>query len=101
MRIRAGDKVMVIAGKDRGRTSRVARANPRDDTVVVENINTAKRHQKARGRTMQAGIVDKDMPIHISNVMLVCDDCGPVRVRSGFTSRGRKYRRCARCGSEV
>ena len=101
MRIRAGDKVMVIAGKDRGRTSRVARANPTENTVVVENINTAKRHQKARGRTMQAGIVDKDMPIHISNVMLVCDDCGPVRVRSGFTSRGRKYRRCAGCGSEV
>ena len=101
MKIRAGDKVMVIAGKDRGRTSRVARANPENGTVVVENINTAKRHQKARGRTMQAGIVDKDMPIHVSNVMLVCDDCGPVRVGAGFTSRGRKYRRCARCGSEV
>ena len=101
MAIREGDRVMVISGKDRGRQSRVDRVIPKEGKVVVENINTAKRHQKARGRTIQAGIVDKDMPVHISNVMLMCDECGPVRVRAGFSETGRKYRRCVKCGIEV
>ena len=101
MSIREGDRVMVISGKDRGRQSRVARVIPKQGKVIVENISTAKRHQKARGRTMQAGIVDKDLPVHISNVMLVCEDCGPVRVRAGFSESGRKYRRCVKCGGEV
>ena len=101
MAVREGDRVMVISGKDRGRQSRVARVMPKQGKVVVENINTARRHQKARGRTIQAGIVDKDMPIDISNVMLVCEGCGPVRVRAGFSETGRKYRRCFKCGGEV
>ena len=101
MMIKDGDKVMVISGKDRGRESRVARVMPREGKVIVENVNTGKRHQKARGRTLQAGIVDKDMPIHISNVMLVCGECGPVRVRAGFSESGRKSRRCVKCGGEV
>lgn len=101
MTIREGDQVMVISGKDRGRESRVARVIPKDGKVIVEGINTAKRHQKARGRTIQAGIVDKDMPVHISNVMLVCEECGPVRVRAGFSESGRKFRRCVKCGIEV
>ena len=101
MAIREGDRVMVTAGKDRGRVSRVARVLPKQDRVVVESVNTAKRHQKARGRTIQGGIVDKDIPIHISNVMLVCNECGPVRVRAGFDESGRKFRRCGKCGDEV
>jgi len=101
MSIREGDRVVVIAGKDKGRQSRIARVLPRQNQVIVENTNTAKRHQKARGRTIQAGIIDKDMPMDISNVMLVCDECGPVRVGSGFTAAGRKFRRCVKCGGEV
>lgn len=101
MAIREGDKVVIISGKDRGRESRVARVLSKQGSVVVENVNTAKRHQKARGRTLQAGIVDKDLPIHISNVMLVCEQCGPVRVRAGFSDSGHKYRSCVKCGGEV
>ena len=101
MAIREGDKVVVISGKDRGRESRVARVLPKQRRVVVENVNTAKRHQRARGRTLQAGIVDKDLPIHLSNVMLVCDQCGPVRVRAGFSESGYKYRRCVKCGGGI
>ena len=101
MGIREGDRVMVISGKDRGRQARVDRVIPREGKVVVEGMNTAKRHQKARGRTIQAGIIDKDMPIHISNVMLVCEECGPVRVRAAFSETGRKYRCCVKCGGEV
>lgn len=99
--IREGDRVMVVSGKDRGRESRVARVLPRRNKVIVENINTAKRHQKSRGRVLQAGIIDKDMPIHISNVMLMCGACGPVRVGAALNESGRKYRRCVKCGGEV
>ena len=101
MAIREGDTVMVISGKDVGREARVARVLPRQGRVIVEGINTAKRHQKARGRELQAGIVDKDMPIDVSNVMLVCDDCGPVRTGVGMSETGRKFRRCAKCRGEV
>ena len=99
--ITEGDRVMVVSGKDRGRESRVARVLPRRNKVIVENINTAKRHQKSRGRVLQAGIIDKDMPIHISNVMLICGECGPVRVGAALNESGRKYRRCVKCGGEV
>ena len=61
MAIREGDRVMVISGKDVGRESRVARVLPRQGRVIVEGVNTAKRHQKARGRELQAGIVDKPL----------------------------------------
>lgn len=99
--IREGDRVMVVSGKDRGRESRVARVLPRRNKVIIENINTAKRHQKNRGRVLQAGIIDKDMPIHISNVMLMCGECGPVRTGAAFNDSGRKYRHCVKCGGEV
>ncbi|MXY75762.1 MAG: 50S ribosomal protein L24 [Acidimicrobiia bacterium] len=101
MAIREGDRVVVVSGKDVGRESRVARVLPRRGRVIVEGVNTAKRHQKARGRELQAGIVDKDMPIDVSNVMLVCDDCGPVRTGVGRSDTGRKFRRCVKCDGEV
>lgn len=101
MAIREGDRVVVISGKDVGAESRVARVLPRHGRVIVEGINTAKRHQKARGRELQAGIVDKDMPIDVSNVMLLCDDCGPVRTGIGMSDTGRKFRRCVKCDGEV
>ncbi len=101
MALREGDKVVVISGKDKGRESRVARVFPAKGTVIVEGVNTAKRHQRAQGQTMQGGIIDKDMPIDISNVMFVCDTDGPVRTGAGFDDDGRKFRRCVKCGKEV
>lgn len=101
MAIREGDRVVVISGKDVGVESRVARVLPRQGRVIVEGVNTAKRHQKARGRELQAGIVDKDMPIDVSNVMLLCGDCGPVRTGVGRSDTGRKFRRCVKCDGEV
>ncbi len=100
-RIREGDRVIVISGKDLGRESRVARVLVGGNKVIVEGVNTARRHQKARGRELQAGIVDKDMPIDASNVMLVCDDCGPVRTGVGRSETGRRFRRCVKCDGEV
>ena len=101
MKLREGDRVVVTSGKDRGRESRIARVLPRQGKVIVEGVNTAKRHQRAQGQTMQAGIIDKDMPIDASNVMLVCDDDGPTRAGSAFDDDGNKYRRCVKCGRDL
>lgn len=101
MKLREGDKVMVIAGKDKGRESRVARVIQGGKKVIIEGVNTAKRHQRAQGQTMQAGIIDKDMPMDVSNVMLMCDSDGPVRTGAGFDDDGKKYRRCVKCGKEI
>ena len=71
MKILKGDHVVVISGKDKGKEGEVVRALPREDKVVVNGVNTAKRHTKPRKQNQQAGIIDVDMPVHVSNVMLV------------------------------
>jgi large subunit ribosomal protein L24 len=101
MKIRAGDTVMVIAGKDKGIQSKVARVMRDKNKVIVEGVATAKRHQRPTGQTMQGGIIDKDMPIDVSNVMIVCDECGPTRIGARFDEEGRKYRVCRKCGSDL
>ncbi|MDP8958070.1 MAG: 50S ribosomal protein L24 [Actinomycetota bacterium] len=101
MRLRAGDTVKVIAGKDAGKESRVVRVLPKEGKVIVEGVNTAKRHQKPRGQTMQGGIIDKDMPLDASNVMLVCPQCGPTRVGHRIDPEGVKHRTCRKCGSDL
>lgn len=100
-RIREGDDVVVISGKDRGKESRVSRVFPREDKLVVEGVNTAKRHERARGQTMQGGIIDRDMPIHVSNVMIICDDCGPTRIGMRIDEDGVKHRVCRKCGGDL
>ncbi len=100
MKLREGDKVMVIAGKDAGKESRIARVFPKREMLIVEGVNTAKRHQKPRGQTMQGGIIDKDMPIHVSNVMILCDDCGPTRIGYRIDETG-KHRVCRKCGGDL
>ncbi len=101
VRIRKGDRVEVIAGKDRGKQGEVMRVIPRREQVIVEGVNTAKKHQRATRTTMQGGIIDKDMPIHVSNVMIVCGQCGPVRVGFEVDDDGNKVRVCKSCGSAV
>jgi large subunit ribosomal protein L24 len=101
MRLREGDKVIVITGKDAGKESRISRVYPKKDQVIVEGVNTSKKHQRPRGQTMQGGVIDKDMPIHVSNVMIVCEDCGrPVRIGYRFDENG-KHRICRRCGGDL
>ncbi|OGG47990.1 50S ribosomal protein L24 [Candidatus Kaiserbacteria bacterium RIFCSPHIGHO2_02_FULL_50_9] len=71
MKIKKGDTVKVISGKDRGKSGKVLRALPREDLVVVEGVNIKKRHQRATKANQKGQIIDKTMPIHVSNVMLV------------------------------
>ena len=99
--LRAGDTVKVITGKDAGREARVVRVLTKQGKVIVEGVNTAKRHQRPRGQTMQGGIIDKDMPIDASNVMIVCGQCGPTRIAHRIDSHGTKYRICRRCRGDL
>ncbi len=71
MKLKKGDTVVVITGKDKGKQGEVMTVLPKDDKVIVTGVNTAARHQKARRANEQGGIIDRDMPIHASNVMLV------------------------------
>jgi len=101
MQLRKGDTVVVVSGKDKGRQARVAVVMPKKGKVIVEGVATARRHSKPRGRTMQGGIIDKDMPISISNVMIVCPSCGATRISARFDADGHKRRVCAKCGGDL
>jgi large subunit ribosomal protein L24 len=99
VKIRKGDTVVVIAGKDKGKEGVVERVLPKADKLVVSGVNTAARHQRARRANEQGGIIDRDMPIHVSNVMLVHKG-KPVRVGFRTNDKGDKVR-IARPSGEV
>jgi large subunit ribosomal protein L24 len=101
MELRSGDQVVVVSGKDAGRESRVAQVFPKANKIIVEGVATARRHSKPRGQTMQGGIVDKDMPIDASNVMIICPSCGPTRIGHKFDADGHKRRVCVKCGGDL
>ena len=98
MKIRKEDTVVIIAGKDRGKKGKVRRALLNEDRVIVEGLNMIKRHSRARKAARQAGIIELEAPIHVSNVMLVCGKCGkPTRVNFRFLDDGKKVRICTSC----
>jgi large subunit ribosomal protein L24 len=102
MRVRKGDRVIVRSGKYKGHRSDVVRAMPQEGKVVLDGVNVAKRHSKPTARTYQGGIIDKFMPIPVSNVSLVCRSCGePTRVGYQEDDQGRKVRVCKKCGAEL
>lgn len=102
MDIKKNDNVLVITGKDKGKTGRVRYAYPKKERLLVDGINFVKKHSRARGAVKQAGIIEREAPIHVSNVMLVCSKCNkPARVGSRFLSDGRKVRFCRVCGEVV
>lgn len=95
--IKKNDMVKVITGKDKGKSGKVMRLIPKKDRVIVEKINMVKRHMKPSQQTRQGGILDKESPIHISNLMLICSKCtDPTRV--GYkTLDDKKVRYCKKC----
>jgi large subunit ribosomal protein L24 len=101
--IRREDKVLVIAGRERGKTGKVRQVLPKDERVVIEGVNVVKRHMKPKSTTArQAGIIEKEAPLHISNVALVCPKCEkPTRVGHRFLPDGTKVRVCKRCDEQI
>ena len=102
MKIRKNDTVLVIAGKDKGKKGKVRFAYPEDQRILVEGVNFIKRHTRARGQVRQAGIIEREAPLHVSNVMLLCSRCNhPARVGYRFLEDGRKVRVCRSCGEVI
>jgi large subunit ribosomal protein L24 len=101
MKLRSGDTVMVIAGKDAGTESKIAKVFPDQNRIIVEGVATAKRHQRATGEANTGGIIDKDMPINASNVMIMCAECGPTKIGARFDDEGVKSRVCRKCGGDL
>ena len=102
MKIRKNDTVLVIAGKDKGKRGKVRFAYPKRERVLVEGVNFIKKHSRARGAVRQAGIIEREAPIHVSNVMLLCSKCNhPARVGFRSLADGRKVRFCCSCGEVI
>jgi large subunit ribosomal protein L24 len=102
LKIRKGDRVRVLTGKDRGKEGEVMRAIPDKRKVIVEGVNVAKKHQGPTRSTQQGGIIDRDMPLPVANVALVCPSCSkPTRVGYKFDAAGQKVRVCKKCGGEI
>jgi len=100
--VRRGDTVGVIAGKERGKRGKVLRVLRDSSRVVVEHLNMIKRHQRPTQKLRQGGIIEREGPLAVSNVLLVCGRCNrPVRVGIKVLNDGRKVRACKRCGESV
>ena len=98
MQIRKSDSVMVIAGKERGKTGKVLRVLNEKDAVIIERLNIVKRHTKPRGPQQSGGIVEKEAAIHASNIMILCEKCNaPARIGRKILADGKKIRICRNC----
>jgi large subunit ribosomal protein L24 len=104
-KVKKGDKVEVIAGKDVGERGEVVSVHPKDDRLVVSGVNVGKKHEKARqigNRQIAAQIVEFNAPLHISNVMVVCPSCDKAtRVGFRFKDDGAKVRCCKKCNADL
>jgi large subunit ribosomal protein L24 len=101
LKIKKGDRVRILQGKDRGKEGQVSRVLPTEGKVIVDGLNVVKKHQRATRATMQGGIMDKEMPIPISNVTLLAADGKPTKVGYRFDDKGNKVRIARRTGEDV
>jgi len=101
-RIKKDDKVKVLTGKDRGKIGKVLKVIAKKSRVLVENVNTVKHHTKPNAKNRQVGIIEKEAPIHWSNVMLMCSKCiKPVRIKTRQLEDGKKVRFCPKCNEMI
>ncbi len=100
MKLKKGDQVKVIAGKDKGKTGRVLRIDTAAQRVIVEQVNMVKKHQKPRSANEKGSIVELEAALHVSNVQVLCKKCGPTRI--GIKIDGDdKVRVCRKCGEKL
>jgi large subunit ribosomal protein L24 len=100
-KLKKNDNVVVIAGKDKGKTGPVREMRPKDGRAIVTGVNMIKKHQKATSAQTPAGIIDREAPIQISNLMVICKSCGKsTRVGIHFRPDGKKSRFCKKCNED-
>ena len=101
-KIKREDTVLVIGGKDRGKQGTVRTVLVRESRLIVQGVNMVKRHQKPKAQGTQAGIIEKEAPLHVSQVVLICKSCRkPTRVGFGHRPDGHKARLCRKCGEFI
>ncbi|AEJ38536.1 ribosomal protein L24 [Sulfobacillus acidophilus TPY] len=102
MHVKKGDLVKILAGRDKGKQGHIIRAIPKENRVVVEKVNLVKRHQRPSPAYPEGGIITKEAPIHVSNVMIICSSCKkPTRIAHKFLDNGKKVRACKHCGASL
>ena len=101
MKIRKDDMVVVIAGSDKGKQGKVLSVDPKANKVLVEGVQVASKHYKARRQGEEGGIIKKETPVFASKVMLVCPKCGKATRVGHAVVDGKKVRTCKKCGAEV
>jgi large subunit ribosomal protein L24 len=102
MKIRKGDNVLIITGKDNGKKGKVRKALPKNKAIIVEGLNLIKRHSRTGGQAKQGGIIEMEAPLDISNVMLICNKCSkPARVGFKLLPDGKKVRICKACNEAI
>lgn len=102
IRIKKDDKVRVLTGKDKGKIGKVLKVVKKTNRAVVENINVVKVHQRPSQANPQGGIVDKNMPVHVSNLMVMCNSCvKPTRIGMKQLENGKRVRICKKCDQQV
>jgi len=97
--IRKNDKVIVLVGKEKGKIGSILKVDAEKGRVIVEKLNMVKRHTRAGGKSAQGGIIEKEAPIQMSNIMLVCNKCAePTRIGKRILEDGSRVRACKKCG---
>jgi large subunit ribosomal protein L24 len=101
-RVKREDKVMVISGKDRGKKGKVLKTIPSENKIIVEGVNFTKKHQRPTNQYREGGIIERESPIYVSKVMVVCPNCDkPTRVAHKILENGEKVRSCKKCGEII
>ena len=100
--IKKDDKIIVIGGKEKGKIGTVLKIDSEKQRIIVEKVNIVKKHAKASAQTAQGGIIEKEAPLHISNVLIVCNKCTePTRIGKRVLEDGSKERVCKKCGEPM
>ena len=100
-KLKKNDNVLVTSGKDRGKHGQVREVRPKDGRAIVTGVNLVKKHQRARSQAESGGIIEKEAPIQIANLMVVCKNCGrPARIGIHFRPDGKKSRFCKKCNED-
>jgi large subunit ribosomal protein L24 len=98
MKIKKNDIVTVIRGRDKGKSGKVLKVLTKDDRVIVEKVNFVKKHTKPSQKVQQGGILEKEAPLHVAKVMLICNKCGKrTKVKMGRLAEGKAVRICKKC----
>jgi large subunit ribosomal protein L24 len=100
--IKKNDKVVILSGKEQGKIGNVLKVDSEKGRAIVEKINVVKRHSKPSAANAQGGIIEKEAPIHISNLMIICNKCAePTRIGKRILDDGSKVRVCKKCGEII